>query len=76
MVATLGSCTMKYNPMLNDWAAALPGFSNAHPQAPTEDVSKAPSPFCSKFKNGLRKLLACKGSRLNQSPELKASLWA
>ena len=34
----LGSCTMKYNPMLNDWAAALPGFSNAHPQAPTEDV--------------------------------------
>lgn len=34
----LGSCTMKYNPLLNDWAAGLPGFSNAHPQAPLEDV--------------------------------------
>ena len=34
----LGSCTMKYNPLVNDWAAGLPGFTNAHPQAPTEDV--------------------------------------
>ena len=34
----LGSCTMKYNPMLNDWAASLPGFSAAHPQAPIEDI--------------------------------------
>ncbi len=34
----LGSCTMKYNPYLNDWAASLPGFTNAHPQAPIEDV--------------------------------------
>ena len=34
----LGSCTMKYNPMLNDWAAGLPGFSQVHPQAPEEDA--------------------------------------
>ena len=34
----LGSCTMKYNPLLNDWAASLPGFANAHPQSPEEDV--------------------------------------
>jgi len=34
----LGSCTMKYNPELNEWAAALPGFTDAHPQAPVEDV--------------------------------------
>ena len=34
----LGSCTMKYNPLLNDWAAGLEGFSQAHPQAPEEDV--------------------------------------
>jgi glycine dehydrogenase len=33
----LGSCTMKYNPLLNDWAASLPGFSNVHPQAPEID---------------------------------------
>ncbi len=34
----LGSCTMKYNPYLNDWAASLPGFTDVHPQAPIEDV--------------------------------------
>lgn len=34
----LGSCTMKYNPLINDWAAGLPGFVNTHPQAPVEDV--------------------------------------
>jgi glycine dehydrogenase len=30
----LGSCTMKYNPVVNEWAAALPGFQYLHPQAP------------------------------------------
>jgi len=34
----LGSCTMKYNPELNEWAAALPKFAESHPQAPLEDV--------------------------------------
>ncbi|HAV13155.1 MAG TPA: glycine dehydrogenase [Opitutae bacterium] len=34
----LGSCTMKYNPMVNDWAASLPGFTDVHPQAPVEDA--------------------------------------
>ena len=33
----LGSCTMKYNPLINDWAAGLPGFTDTHPQAPIED---------------------------------------
>ncbi|MDA3811243.1 MAG: aminomethyl-transferring glycine dehydrogenase subunit GcvPB [Spirochaetaceae bacterium] len=27
----LGSCTMKYNPKVNEVVAALPGFRNAHP---------------------------------------------
>ncbi len=30
----LGSCTMKYNPKLNDWAANLEDFTEAHPYAP------------------------------------------
>jgi len=30
----LGSCTMKYNPAVNEAAAALPAFQNAHPLAP------------------------------------------
>ena len=34
----LGSCTMKYNPYINDWAAGLKGFTDVHPQAPIEDV--------------------------------------
>lgn len=31
----LGSCTMKYNPKTNEKQASLPGFSGAHPLAPT-----------------------------------------
>ena len=30
----LGSCTMKYNPPLNDESAALPGFAGLHPLTP------------------------------------------
>jgi len=30
----LGSCTMKYNPAVNEAAATLPAFQNAHPLAP------------------------------------------
>ena len=32
----LGSCTMKYNPKINDKQAALPGFAAAHPLLPQE----------------------------------------
>ena len=32
----LGSCTMKFNPKLNEWAARLPGFADLHPLAPDE----------------------------------------
>jgi len=34
----LGSCTMKYNPKVNEVAARLPGFAEAHPLAPAEAV--------------------------------------
>lgn len=34
----LGSCTMKYNPYINDWAAGLLGFTRVHPEAPIENV--------------------------------------
>ena len=30
----LGSCTMKYNPKVNEWAARLPGFAGLHPMTP------------------------------------------
>lgn len=34
----LGSCTMKYNPYINDYAAGLKGFTDVHPQSPIEDA--------------------------------------
>jgi glycine dehydrogenase subunit 2 len=30
----LGSCTMKYNPKVNEWAARLSGFAALHPSTP------------------------------------------
>jgi len=32
----LGSCTMKFNPKLNEWAARLRGFAELHPMVPDE----------------------------------------
>ncbi|MBE9503091.1 MAG: aminomethyl-transferring glycine dehydrogenase subunit GcvPB [Proteobacteria bacterium] len=34
----LGSCTMKYNPKVNEDVARYPGFSGAHPYQPVESV--------------------------------------
>jgi glycine dehydrogenase subunit 2 len=34
----LGSCTMKYNPRVNERAARLPGFASVHPFQPAETV--------------------------------------
>ncbi len=37
----LGSCTMKYNPRLNESVARFPGFSEIHPLQPTSAVPGA-----------------------------------
>jgi glycine dehydrogenase subunit 2 len=37
----LGSCTMKYNPKINEEAAKLPGFAEIHPLQPAETVQGA-----------------------------------
>ena len=37
----LGSCTMKYNPKVNDEMAGLPGMSEIHPNQPVETVQGA-----------------------------------
>jgi glycine dehydrogenase subunit 2 len=34
----LGSCTMKYNPRINEKAAVLPGFAKIHPLQPADSV--------------------------------------
>jgi glycine dehydrogenase subunit 2 len=37
----LGSCTMKYNPKVNEVAARMPGFAALHPLQPAESVQGA-----------------------------------
>jgi glycine dehydrogenase subunit 2 len=37
----LGSCTMKYNPRVNEDLAKLPGFSNLHPHMPASQAQGA-----------------------------------
>lgn len=37
----LGSCTMKYNPKIDEWAARLPGLAGIHPYQPVETVQGA-----------------------------------
>jgi len=40
-VYPLGSCTMKYNPKVNDSIAQLAGFQHAHPLQPSETIQGA-----------------------------------
>jgi glycine dehydrogenase subunit 2 len=37
----LGSCTMKYNPKVNEWAAGLEGFAGLHPMQDEADCQGA-----------------------------------
>jgi glycine dehydrogenase subunit 2 len=49
----LGSCTMKYNPKVNDEVAAMSGFAGLHPEQSDADVQGA-----LKVMHGLERLLA------------------
>ncbi len=49
----LGSCTMKYNPKVNEVAARLPGFALLHPLQPEESVQGAMALI-----HGLQEMLA------------------
>lgn len=42
----LGSCTMKYNPKINDEMACLPGFSKIHPLQPAHTVQGCLKALC------------------------------
>jgi glycine dehydrogenase len=54
----LGSCTMKYNPEINDWAAGLEGFTDTHPQAPLSDV-QGNLEILFEIQEWFKKLLVC-----------------
>ena len=49
---------MKYNPLLNDWAAGLEGFSKVHPQAPEEDA-QGPLEVLYEIQEWFKALLVC-----------------
>ena len=48
----LGSCTMKYNPKVNEKTASLPGFANLHPMQPVETI-----PGALEILNGVQEML-------------------
>ena len=51
----LGSCTMKYNPKINEEMAALPQFTNLHPLQPQETTRGAQA-VCTLVKKALCEL--------------------
>ena len=53
----LGSCTMKYNPKINEEAAALPGFAFMHPCQP-EETTQGALELLHNFEQGLKELTA------------------
>ena len=61
----LGSCTMKYNPKVNEWAARLPGFANLHPYAP-DAVSQGALELMWRLEKGLAEV--CGMDRVSLHP--------
>ena len=59
----LGSCTMKYNPKVNDVMASLPGFAQAHPLSAPEDA-QGTLRLMLELRQGLGELTGLKGVSL------------
>ena len=68
----LGSCTMKFNPKLNEWAARLPGFAELHPMAPDEVAQGTLQMLWSSNESWLRSR-ACAPSASSPRPAPRAS---
>jgi len=62
----LGSCTMKYNPKINEWAARLPGLSSIHPLMPIEILQPALK-ICYEMQNWLSEIGGFKQTSLAPS---------
>ena len=68
----LGSCTMKFNPKLNEWAARLPGFATLHPMAPDE-VAQGTLQLLWELEGPSPRSAACGPSRSSRRPARRAS---
>ena len=59
----LGSCTMKYNPKVNEDAASLPGFNALHPLQKEEDAAGTLE-LCGRLLDGLCEVTGMDGGTL------------
>jgi glycine dehydrogenase subunit 2 len=59
----LGSCTMKFNPKVNEWAARLPGFARLHPYAP-EAMAQGALELMSRLEKALAEIVGMDGVSL------------
>jgi glycine dehydrogenase subunit 2 len=71
----LGSCTMKYNPKVNDAMAALPGFRDLHPLAP-DDLAQGALAAMYDLERVLAELFGMAAFSLNPSAGAHAELTA
>ncbi len=71
----LGSCTMKYNPRINDAMANLPGFRDLHPYAPDE-LSQGALQVMYELERSLASLFGMAAFSLNPSAGAHAELAA
>lgn len=55
----LGSCTMKYNPKINEWAAGLEGFAKVHPLQP-QSTAQGILQVCYELEQDLREITGMK----------------
>ncbi len=62
----LGSCTMKYNPKINEQLAAIPRFMHAHPMAPAE-YSQGAMRIIYETEQALCEIVGLKGCTLQPS---------
>lgn len=71
----LGSCTMKYNPKINEEAARMSGFADIHPLQPAESIQGALQ-LMYELEKCCARLLAWLLSACNRRLVLKAKPWA
>ncbi|HKL48803.1 MAG TPA: aminomethyl-transferring glycine dehydrogenase subunit GcvPB [Desulfuromonadales bacterium] len=69
----LGSCTMKYNPKINETAARLPGFTGVHPHTP-EELSQGALKLIWKLQEALAEISGFPGMTLQPAAGAQGEL--
>ncbi|MFO7983145.1 MAG: aminomethyl-transferring glycine dehydrogenase subunit GcvPB [Desulfuromonadales bacterium] len=69
----LGSCTMKYNPKINEMAARLPGFTGVHPHTP-EELSQGALKLIWKLQDALSEISGFPGMTLQPAAGAQGEL--